>query len=48
MNESYFLYCEDVDWSLRRGRFRLGYAHDAVILHVAARQPAKYRDRAQI
>jgi len=34
MNESYFLYCEDVDWSLRRGRFRLGYAHDAVILHV--------------
>jgi GT2 family glycosyltransferase len=33
MNEKYFLYCEDVDWSLRRGQFRLGYAHDAVVLH---------------
>jgi N-acetylglucosaminyl-diphospho-decaprenol L-rhamnosyltransferase len=34
MNEKYFLYCEDVDWSLRRGQFRLGYAHDAVVVHV--------------
>jgi N-acetylglucosaminyl-diphospho-decaprenol L-rhamnosyltransferase len=34
MDESYFLYCEDVDWSFRRGPFRLGYAHDAVVLHV--------------
>ena len=34
MNDRYFLYCEDVDWSLRRGPFRLGYAHDAVVLHV--------------
>jgi GT2 family glycosyltransferase len=34
MNDRYFLYWEDVDWSLRRGPFRLGYAHDAVVLHV--------------
>ena len=34
MNDRYFLYCEDVDWSLRRGPFRLGYAHDAVVLHI--------------
>jgi GT2 family glycosyltransferase len=33
MDDRYFLYCEDVDWSLRRGSFRLGYAHDAVVLH---------------
>jgi GT2 family glycosyltransferase len=33
MNEQYFLYCEDVDWALRRGRFRLGYAHEAVVRH---------------
>ena len=33
MNEKFFLYCEDVDWSLRRGKFRLGYAHDAVVHH---------------
>lgn len=34
MEDKYFLYCEDIDWSLRRGPFRLGYAHDAVVLHV--------------
>jgi len=33
MNEKYFLYGEDVDWALRRGQFRLGYAHDAVVHH---------------
>jgi GT2 family glycosyltransferase len=33
MNEKYFLYGEDVDWALRRGRFRLGYAHDAIVHH---------------
>lgn len=33
MEEDYFLYCEEVDWCLRRGRFRLGYAHEALILH---------------
>ena len=33
MDERYFLYCEDVDWALRRGQFRLGYAHDAIVRH---------------
>jgi GT2 family glycosyltransferase len=33
MYEEFFLYCEDVDWSLRGRRFRLGYAHDAVVRH---------------
>ena len=33
MSEEFFLYCEDVEWSLRRGRSRLGYAHDAVVHH---------------
>ncbi|ACL60719.1 glycosyltransferase family 2 protein [Methylobacterium nodulans] len=33
MNEDYFLYAEEVDWCLRRGSFRLGYAHDAVVVH---------------
>jgi N-acetylglucosaminyl-diphospho-decaprenol L-rhamnosyltransferase len=33
MSEKYFLYCEDVEWSLRRGGFRLGYAHAAIVRH---------------
>lgn len=33
MDESYFLYCEEVDWCARRGRFRIGFAPDAVVHH---------------
>ena len=33
MREDYFLYAEDVDWCLRRGGHRLGYAHGSVIYH---------------
>lgn len=33
MDERYFLYSEEVDWCLRRGRFPVGYAHDAVVWH---------------
>jgi len=34
MAEDYFLYFEEVDWFARaRGRFRLGFAADAVVLH---------------
>jgi N-acetylglucosaminyl-diphospho-decaprenol L-rhamnosyltransferase len=33
MDESYFLYCEEVDWCLRRGDHKLGYAHDSVVFH---------------
>jgi N-acetylglucosaminyl-diphospho-decaprenol L-rhamnosyltransferase len=35
MDEDFFVYYEDVEWSLRRGSFRLGYAHDSVVHHLA-------------
>jgi N-acetylglucosaminyl-diphospho-decaprenol L-rhamnosyltransferase len=35
MDEDFFVYYEDTEWSLRRGNFRLGYAHDSVVHHVA-------------
>jgi N-acetylglucosaminyl-diphospho-decaprenol L-rhamnosyltransferase len=35
MDEDFFVYNEDTEWSLRRGDFRLGYAHDSVVHHVA-------------
>ena len=34
MDESFFAFDEDVDWCMRRGDFRLGYAHDSVVRHV--------------
>jgi N-acetylglucosaminyl-diphospho-decaprenol L-rhamnosyltransferase len=34
MDNDFFVYNEDIEWSLRRGRFRLGYAHDSVIRHI--------------
>ncbi len=34
MDDDFFVYCEDVEWCLRRGDFRLGYAHDSVVRHV--------------
>ena len=34
MNEEYFLYFEELDWTLRsRGRFRLGYAPASIVYH---------------
>ncbi|KQO62504.1 MULTISPECIES: glycosyltransferase family 2 protein [unclassified Methylobacterium] len=33
MEEGYFLYAEEVDWCLRRGSFRLGYAHESIVHH---------------
>ena len=33
LDERYFLYCEEVDWCLRRGSRRLGYAHEAIVFH---------------
>jgi N-acetylglucosaminyl-diphospho-decaprenol L-rhamnosyltransferase len=35
MDEDFFVYYEDTEWSLRRGNHRLGYAHDSVVHHVA-------------
>jgi N-acetylglucosaminyl-diphospho-decaprenol L-rhamnosyltransferase len=48
MDERYFLYCEEVDWCLRRGARRLGYAHDSLIYHqgsstIGANAPVKER-----
>jgi GT2 family glycosyltransferase len=34
MEESYFLYFEEMDWSVRnRGRFQIAFAHGAVVYH---------------
>jgi GT2 family glycosyltransferase len=35
MNETYFLYYEEIDWATRarRGGFHLGYAPDAIVYH---------------
>jgi hypothetical protein len=34
MEESYFLYFEELDWAMRaKGKFSLGYAPDSVIYH---------------
>ena len=35
MDEDFFVYFEDSEWSLRRGAFRLGYAHDSIVHHIA-------------
>lgn len=33
MEDDYFLYAEEIDWCLRRGRFRLGFAPDSIVHH---------------
>lgn len=32
-DERYFLYYEETDWCFRRGDWRLGYAHDSIVIH---------------
>ena len=32
-DERYFLYYEETDWCFRRGTWRLGYAHNSVVVH---------------
>ena len=34
MDDRYFLYCEEVDWCMRRRDFKLGYSHDSIVFHV--------------
>lgn len=34
MDESYFLYAEDVDWCMRRGPYKLGYADQSIVYHM--------------
>ena len=33
MDERYFLFCEEVDWCLRRGAHKIGYAHNSGVQH---------------
>ena len=33
LDERYFLFSEEVDWCLRRGEKRVGYAHEAIVYH---------------
>ena len=33
MAEEYFLYAEEIDWCLRRGRFRMGFASESIVHH---------------
>lgn len=45
MDESYFLYCEEVDWCARRGALKLGFAPRAVIRHSHGKTIGSHRDR---
>lgn len=47
MQEDYFLYGEEIDWCLRRGPFRLGYAHNAVVVHAHGASIGSSTDRRQ-
>jgi GT2 family glycosyltransferase len=46
LEESYFLYFEELDWAMRaRGRFTLGCAHDAIIYHKEGASIGSNKDR---
>lgn len=45
MRDDYFLYCEEVDWCLRRGRRRLAFARDAVVYHKHGTTIGSHKDR---
>jgi GT2 family glycosyltransferase len=46
MEESYFLYFEELDWAMRaRGKFELGYARQSVIYHKEGAATGSHRDR---
>jgi len=45
MRDDYFLYCEEVDWCLRRGSHRLAFAPDAIIYHKHGTTIGSHRDR---
>lgn len=45
MEESYFLYFEEIDWALRaRGRFRQALAEDAIVYHKAGSSTKEQHD----
>jgi len=46
MDESYFLYFEELDWAMRaRGKFELGYARESVIYHKEGATIGSHADR---
>lgn len=45
MRDDYFLYCEEVDWCLRRGKRRLAFAPDATIYHKHGTTIGSHKDR---
>jgi GT2 family glycosyltransferase len=48
MEESYFLYFEELDWAMRaRGKFDLGYARQSVIYHKEGASTGSNQDRAK-
>jgi hypothetical protein len=48
MEESYFLYFEELDWAMRaKGKFDLGYARDSVIYHKEGATIGSDRDRSK-
>jgi N-acetylglucosaminyl-diphospho-decaprenol L-rhamnosyltransferase len=47
MDEDFFVYDEDVDWCLRRGSFKLGYAHESVIRHIHGSTSGSSANKAQ-
>ena len=48
MDESLFVFCEDSDWCLRRGKHRLGYAHGSVVHHIHGATSGSSTDKKRI
>lgn len=47
MDESYFMFGEDLDWCLRRRDHGLGYAHDSVVRHIHGGTSGSSRHRSE-
>ncbi len=46
MEESYFLYFEELDWAMRaRGKFKLGFARDSIVYHKEGATIGSHPDR---
>jgi GT2 family glycosyltransferase len=45
MAEDYFLYMEDLDWGLRRGGHKIGFARGAVVRHIGGTSIGSAPDR---
>jgi GT2 family glycosyltransferase len=42
------VFCEDSDWCLRRGGYRLGYAHDSVVRHIHGSTSGSSTDKKKV